>query len=77
MSGFTNSSCGATIGGSNTALSNCNFTTSSNTRLNFYFNTSSSIQSGTRIVATVVNLNNPNYAYSLFSLGINTYYNAS
>lgn len=28
MSGFTNSSCGATIGGSSTALSNCNFTTS-------------------------------------------------
>lgn len=28
MPGFTNSSCGATIGGSNTALSNCNFTTS-------------------------------------------------
>jgi hypothetical protein len=78
--GFTNfnGGCSGSINSVAVNIANCTYSSNGTTTiLMINFNTTTMITSGSIVSLIIAGLTNPRFAYTPFSCGINTFYNAS
>ena len=72
------SGCTGAINSVTVSIASCSYSPSGTTTiLKVNFNTTTTITAGSIVLLTITGLTNPRYAYTPFSIGINTYYDAS